>query len=48
MGEKVIHNEIAVFVFQFSSVFKWFVGLMSIEMDPFFFFSALFDFIHAD
>ena len=36
MGEKVIHNEITVLVFQFSSVFKWFVRPMSIEIDPFF------------
>lgn len=36
MGEKVINNEITVLVFQFSSVFKWFVGPMSIKIEPFF------------
>jgi len=36
MGEKIINNEITVLVFQFFSVFKWFVAPMSIEMDLFF------------
>lgn len=48
MGEKVINNEITVLVFHFSSVLKWFVGPMSIEIDQFFFFSASFGFTHAD
>lgn len=36
MGEQVIHNEITVLVFQFSSVVKCFVDPMSVEIDPYF------------
>lgn len=48
LREKVIYNGITVFVFQFSSASKWFLALVSMDINLFLFFCGSFDFTHGD